>query len=1280
MLSFFVTINNYLARRKGVFLLFFILAMAAMAYIASGLKVEENLNAIIPEDQRITRISEVFDKSQLADQIIFMLSLEDSAALDPDFLIAGGERLVEALERREELVGDIRFKVGGDVLLEIYDFVRENLPLFLDAQDYEIIGNMLSPEEIDKTIESGFRTLISPTGMASGKFILKDPLSLTPIALKKLNNFQLDDNFTVYHSAIFTKDKKILMIFLDPAYPGSNTQENLKLIQYMDQTISEISSTDHLSIEYYGGSAVAVANSVRVKKDIALTLSIALVFFLLIFLIFFRKVWIIILMFLPVIIGSLISIAILTLIYGEVSAIAMGVGVIFMGITVDYSLHFFTHIRAGSSVRDTIRLITMPLSMSAVTTASAFLCLSIVKSEALNQIGVFAAFAVVFAALSVLIITPLLIKVNKTGSASGNSRLSDRIEKLVSYSFEKNRFLITAVFLLSVVFAFTSQRIRFNGDISTLNYMSDDLAKSEAKLKSISSVANSSVYLVTQGSSLEDALLKIESKHQLLESCAKEGLITEISWVSDLMLSREAQREKIESWNSFWEMAGVEATKKNINQSGLKNHFREAAFQPFYDLLDKDFQVIPMEEYGMLMELFLHNFVSVEEGVWSVVSILMVDPADKAELFEKLDDSEDFVIFDGQYFINQFFEVLKEDFSKLVSISMIVVFLILLLFFGRIEIALITFIPIVVSWMWTLGLMGLFQIEINIFNIIISTFIFGLGIDYAIFIMNGILTNYREGGHSLAPYKLSILLSALTTISAIGVLIFAQHPALRSIALVSIFGISTVVLISYTLLPLLFNLLTKSKGKLRLEPLTLTRIVSTFVFFTLFLGPALLASLLLPLFLILPVRKSLKQRLVSYLIFLTNRFIILISITIRKNYINRERADFSTPSVLISNHQSQLDLVFLLQLNPKIIVLVNKWVWNNPFYGFVIRFAGFYPVYKGLDHNFEGLKQKVAEGYSVLAFPEASRSPDGSIKRFHQGAFGLADLLGLEIQPVIIHGAYDALPKTEHFLKRGSLTMKFYPKIKPEYKEYDGLRTYHLQAKELTAFYRAQYLGLREQLEDTGYVRAKLVGRFIYKGPVLEWYLKVKLKMEKNYAFYQKIIPRNARVLDLGCGYGFLSIMLGLTSGERTVTGIDYDERKIASAREAAHGMDHIRFTADDITTCQLPPADIYILNDVLHYLTEALQLDLLERCMDGLPAGGKIILRDADADLKQRTRFTKFTEVQSTRIFKFNKTKDSLTFIPSSIIEKLAEQKGFQWKRVDQARLTSNITYMISR
>ena len=1282
MQRFFVNLNRNLARRKILFFVLLVPFLAVIAYLASGVRLEENLNAIIPEDQRISKISAVFDKSELADQIVFILSHRDSTTIDPDLLIKKAELLVSLMEEEQGLIKEISFKVGDDAMMDVYDFIYENLPLFLNESDYEKIGRMLSPGQIDSTILNDFKTLISPAGIAARNFILKDPLSLTPLALEKLNHFQLDDNFSLYNSVIFTRDRKHLLFFMDPVHPSSNTQENLKLIEIIDKSIESLEGEmAEVQIEYYGGTAVAVANSVRVKKDIVLTVSIALAFFLLIFLAFFKRFRVIVLMFLPVVIGAGFSIAMLTLLYGKVSAIALGVGVIFIGITVDYSLHLFTHIRSGGSVPESIRRISVPVLMSSLTTASAFLCLTVINSEAMNQIGVFAAFAVVVSALSVLIVTPLLIGHKKTGQSNreGGARRS-LIEKAVGYRFEKNRMLLGLLLLLTVLFAFTSQRIRFNGDISTLNYLTERLAQSESKLKSISSVANSAVYLVTQGPSLEEALDKLESNQELFESCQEEGLITEISWVPELMLSKTAQEEKIRKWHRFWEEADRESVESSIRHSGTRHHFREEAFESFFALLGKKFEPIPLDDYSLLKELFLDNYISMENGICSVVSILKVETQDKAQLFSRVATSEDFIIFDNQYFINQFFDVLKEDFNKLVLISMIVVFLILLLFFGRIEIALITFIPIVISWMWTLGLMGLFRIEINIFNIIISTFVFGLGIDYCIFIMNGIMANYREGNHSLVPYKLSILLSALTTITGIGVLIFAQHPALKSIAIVSIFGISTVVFISYTLLPLLFTFLTESKGKRRLAPVTLFAILASVITFVLFLGCALIVTIILPVIFIVPARRKAKKKWISQIIYLFSRFIVGIGFFIKKRYVNRELLDFSKPSVIISNHQSQLDLVLLLQLHPKMIVLVNKWVWNNPFYGFIIRFADFYPIYKGLNFNLDGLQKKVSEGYSILAFPEASRSPDGKIKRFHQGAFGIADMLGLELQPVMIHGAYDCLPKTEHFLKPGTITLKSFPRIKARYMEYDGVRTYRLQAKEATAFYREEYTKLAEQVQTPDYFKEKIISQFIYKGPVLEWYSRIKLGFEGNYRFYNELIPRDASIVDLGCGYGFLSIMLGSVSKERSIVGIDYDEGKIEVARNIVSHQDHMKFLTGDITTGDIPEGDIFILNDVLHYLTEDQQLKVLGQCMDSISEGGMVLLRDADTQLKRRTLYTKFTEIQSTRVFRFNKTRNGLTYISGHTIENFVDKKGFTFKRFDHARLTSNITYLITR
>ena len=441
MQNLFCKLNRFLVRQKAPFFGVLLVLVAIIAYIVSDIKLEENLNSIIPEDQRISKISSVFNKSELADQIVFMVSHRDTGTVNPDLLIEKAELLVDILESDSSLVNEISFKAGNDIMIDVYNFIYENLPLFLSDQDYKEIEKQLGEKEIELTIKKDFKSIISPAGMATKEFILKDPLSLTPIALNKLNQFQLDDNFNLYNSVVFTKDKKHLLFFLDPVHSSSNIQINRKLIELIDLAIVSLSKDlEELNLEYYGGTAIAVANSARIKKDIVLTVSIAMSVLLLIFIAFFRRIRVIGLMFFPVILGALFSIAMLTLMYGQISAIAMGIGVIFIGISVDYSLHLFTHLRSHGSVTEIIARISKPVLMSSLTTASAFLCLSIVKSEALKQVGIFTAIAVVVSALTVLIFIPLFLSSKRNGGFYNmKSARTGFIENAVSYKFEKNK-------------------------------------------------------------------------------------------------------------------------------------------------------------------------------------------------------------------------------------------------------------------------------------------------------------------------------------------------------------------------------------------------------------------------------------------------------------------------------------------------------------------------------------------------------------------------------------------------------------------------------------------------------------------------------------------------------------------------------------------------------------------------------------------------------------------------------------------------------------------------
>ena len=146
-------------------------------------------------------------------------------------------------------------------------------------------------------------------------------------------------------------------------------------------------------------------------------------------------------------------------------------------------------------------------------------------------------------------------------------------------------------------------------------------------------------------------------------------------------------------------------------------------------------------------------------------------------------------------------------------------------------------------------------------------------------------------------------------------------------------------------------------------------------------------------------------------------------------YSNPYGETFERPAMIISNHQSHLDLMGIIMLTPKLIILTKNWVWHNPFYGIVIRYADFFPI-SDTEEMRNNLMEKVKEGYSVMIFPEGTRSADCRIQRFHRGAFYLAEEMGLDILPVYLDGFGKVLPKTSWHLHPGKMSVEVMPRIR----------------------------------------------------------------------------------------------------------------------------------------------------------------------------------------------------------------------------------------------------------
>ena len=118
--------------------------------------------------------------------------------------------------------------------------------------------------------------------------------------------------------------------------------------------------------------------------------------------------------------------------------------------------------------------------------------------------------------------------------------------------------------------------------------------------------------------------------------------------------------------------------------------------------------------------------------------------------------------------------------------------------------------------------------------------------------------------------------------------------------------------------------------------------------------------------------------------------------------------------------------------------------------------------------------------------------------------------------------------------------------------------------------------------------------------------------MEDNYRLFNRLVPVKGQITDIGCGFGPLCYMLSQLSEEREITGIDYDEDKIAVAQYGWLRTPRLQFVCANALEYPLPESDAFILNDILHYMSYEHQRTLLLRCMKRLRPEGKLIVRDA--------------------------------------------------------------------
>ena len=1153
MTELVLRIYTYLKKNKMTALLSFLLVTALLVMSVLRLNYKEDIADFLPLDGNHHNALNVYQDIAGANKIFAVFQYRDTTKANPDVMVEAIENYVATLADRDTmgLAHDVTAQVDIEKLTQITGFVYGNIPYFLTATDYCRIDSLLSvPGYIRYQLQQDKQMLMFPSGGILADNIQRDPLNLFTPVVEQLQHTDSGLKYEMYDGYIFSPDMQRAIVMVNSPFGASETEHNTQLISLL-RSVADTTTAQYKNIDVHiiGGPVIAVGNASQIKTDSVLSVSLAVVLILALLFFSFRSWKNLLLIAVSIAWGWLFAMGCLALVHNSVSIIVIGISSVIVGIAVNYPLHFIAHLSHTPDKKKALKEIVMPLVVGNITTVGAFLALVPLQSVAMRDLGLFASFLLIGTILFVLLFLPHVSAVRTKEEKSVFSRLGD-------VSLENKPVVVALVAILTVVFAWYSFDTEFDANMGHINYMTEEQKQDMAYFQKMMTNAGGEqkVYAVSTDSTIDGALDKSGAMQKCFDKLKEKGLVSRHAGLKQFICSRREQRQRLEMWRSFVAKHG-DAIKAELHREGAKEGFSDESFRDFETLLDASYEEKDVAYFDVLTKSAFSSNISCDsvEGRYSIVDVLSVKQTDTDKV-ENVIEQHGGYGFDVLSMNSAIANNLSNDFNYIGWACGCIVFIFLWISLGSIELAILSFVPMAVSWVWILGIMAMFGIQFNIVNIILATFIFGQGDDYTIFMTEGACYEYACRRKMLASYKNSIIISALIMFIGIGTLIVAKHPALHSLAQVTIAGMFSVVLMAYLFPPLIFNFLVKDSKGYRRRPVSLVPMLvmleAVVVFFL------QLATVYVLGFALFVLTRRTERKTLFFRRYVRRLYLFdLKHIPGVKFVVDNPLGDeaFSHPSVVVCNHQSMLDAAVFMALNEKFMVVANRNPSSNRIVGRIFRWMEFVSIDGQASPDLSLYKNYVERGYSFVVFPEGERNPASSILRFHKGAFYLAEKLQLDIIPVFLHGFNHVLPRNSVCLYPGTITVSVRPALRRDDGEWNC--GYVELTKKVHRYYIAEYRRMASARETADYYAPIVKDRYRYKG--VEIFASVVRNMKKSNNYASEVAKyAGCDVIRLDCdGYGELALLCALVYPEAKVEAVVADDEKAEVLKYSAEGF-----------------------------------------------------------------------------------------------------------------------------
>ena len=795
---FFVKIYQFFKQRKPLMLTLMIVSLAVFAFFSLKVQLEEDMSKLLPSSSS-TESGLVFNNLKVKDKIFVQMTGQS-----PDVMAEYIDELMDSITNCDGLISNTLYKIDADVALSALDYALEHVPSFVGTDMYDRFDEAIA--NADATMQQNYDIIMDDETGSRTQMVSYDPLNLRSLLLPSIGGGM---GFTLIDGHLFAQDSTVALAFISPDFQAFDSKKGTELVEHIKRNVTNFTAT-HPDVEilFHGSPVRSSGNSQTMHKDIFLTIGLALLVILIVLCISFNSFRILYQNLLPVVYGTFFSLACMYWMKGGMSLIALGVAVLIIGVAISYCLHVVIHKHFVGDVEKMLSDEAKPVCLGCLTTIGAILGLLFTNSDLLKDFGLFSTFLLLGSTLFSLVFLPHFLEKKEP---EHNKLVFSIVDKVNGYQYDRNYVivgLLVAVIIVGIIF---TPKVKFDNNLKHIGYESKELLRSEALYSEKNTNGLMQRYYAVAAPTLDEALDHNASLSANLDSMRNVGLIKNYTpVVSMLFQSEDEQNRRIEAWRDYWTEDKIEEAMAAVTKASIDNEIDPSTFDLFRLMVEADYEPGNLYEEGVLPEGLLCNFIEESDGQYLIFNATQIEPDNKAAIDDHVAQLPHSVVVDPFYYTGNMIDLIHADFNTTLLISSLFVLIVLLFSFRNVIVALVAFMPMFLSWYVVQGWMAIFGLQFNLINIIISTFIFGIGVDYSIFVMQGLIAEATGRDTQLLAYhKVAIFFSAFALLVVMISMLFATHPSISSIGISTLIGMASTILITYTLQPLLFRLLLK---------------------------------------------------------------------------------------------------------------------------------------------------------------------------------------------------------------------------------------------------------------------------------------------------------------------------------------------------------------------------------------------------------------------------------------------------------------------------------------